>query len=376
MKIPLCKIYVDNDELDSVKEVFDSGWLAHGPKNKELEEKFSKEIGTKYASCVNSCASALQTAIMANNLKGEIILPSFTFAASANAIIHAGCIPIFADINPVTFNIDPEDIERKISKKTVAIMPVHYAGLICDMEKIMKISEKYNLKIIEDSAECIGAEINGKKAGSFGIGCFSFYPTKNITTGEGGMITFDDEELMIKINSIKSHGLIKPTFERETDGKKWYRDAITPGFNFRMSDINAAIGISQMKKLERANSLRREHAMYLNKNLQKEVKDYIDVPIVNDIKTHVYQMYVIKVKEESKRDLLLDYLNDNGIGASVHFEPPVHMQTYYKNNFPSKLPVTEKICKQVITLPMFPDLKEEELNYIIIKIKEFFENDN
>ena len=368
MEIPLCKIYTDEREVRAVKEVLDSGWLAHGPKNKEFEKLFVDKIGTKYATCFNSCASALYGAIVALGLKGEIILPSFTFSASANVIELAGCTPVFAEIDPITMNLDPEDLSKRITDRTVAIMPVHYAGQVCDMEKIMSIANKHNLRVIEDSAETIGASLNGRVAGSFDIGCFSFYPTKNITTGEGGMVTHDNEELIANLNAVKAHGITRPTFVREKEAKPYHRDAIIPGHNFRMSDINAAIGVVQMRKLSEMNRLRREHSQYLNKGL----KNLVRVPIVKDLDTHVYQMYVIQVEEIDDRDALLDFLKASEIGASVHFDPPVHMQSYYSKKYPTTLPVTEDVCQRIITLPMFPSLKREELDYIIEKIGDYF----
>jgi len=373
MKIPLCKPYIDDKEINAVKSVLKSGWLTQGKKNKEFEDLFKSYIKTNYAVSFNSCASALLTAILVLRLKGEIILPGFTFVASANAVVLAGCKPVFADINPDTFNIDPEDIERKITKKTVAIMPVHYAGQICEMDKIVKIAKRNKLIIIEDSAETIGAELNNRKAGSFGIGCFSFFPTKNITTGEGGMTTFNDKRLLPRVNAIKAHGLIASTFKRATETKGWQREAVLAGYNFRISDINAAIGVEQIKKIEKINYLRRKNAQYLNKKLEKFLDPAeVCVPKVDDIKKHVYQMYVIKINDASKRDVLISYLRRNGIEASVHFDPPVHLQSYYKKHYPACLPVTEKICKQVVTLPMFPGLKKKELDYIVKHIINFF----
>ncbi len=368
MEIPLCKIYTDDREVQAVKEVLDSGWLAHGPKNKEFEKLFIDEIGTKHATCFNSCASALYGVIVALGLKGEIILPSFTFSASANVIELAGCTPVFAEIDPVTMNLDPEDLSTRITDKTVAIMPVHYAGQVCEMDKIMAIANKHNLRVIEDSAETLGASLNGKVAGSFDIGCFSFYPTKNLTTGEGGMVTHNDDDLISNLNAGKAHGITRPTFVRDKEAKPYHRDAIIPGHNFRMSDINAAIGVVQMRKLSEMNRLRREHSQYLNEGL----KDLVRVPIVKDLDTHVYQMYVIQVEEIDDRDALLDLLKSSGIGASVHFDPPVHMQSYYSKKYPITLPVTEDVCQRIITLPMFPSLKKEELDYIIEKIGEYF----
>jgi len=207
MKIPLCRPYLGKEEYDAVKHVLDSGWLAHGPKGKEFEEAFARYIGVKRAVTLNSCTSALQLAIQAQKLRGEVILPSFTFPASANSIVIAGCRPVFAEVLPDTYNIDPEDIRKRITKKTAAIMPVHYAGQSCDMDEIMAIADKHGLKVIEDSAETLGGEFKGKKTGSFGTGCFSFFPTKNITTGEGGMLTTDDETLARDVEAYKAHGM-------------------------------------------------------------------------------------------------------------------------------------------------------------------------
>src|SRR3989344_6438765 len=235
-KIPLCIPDIGDEEVNSVKEVLKSGWLVHGPKTKEFEKKFAGYTGTKKAISVNSCTSALQLVIQALGLKGEIIVPSFTFVASANAIVTAGCKPVFCDIDYDTCNIDPKKIEEKITKKTSAIMVVHYAGQSCEMDKIMEIAKKHNLVVIEDSAECIGGTFYGKKAGSFGIGCFSFFPTKNMTTGEGGMITLNDEKLAEKIKALSVHGILSTTFEREKKEKPWLRAASYAGYNYRMSD--------------------------------------------------------------------------------------------------------------------------------------------
>ncbi len=369
IKIPLCVSYIGKEEIESVKEVLESGWLVHGPKTRKFEEEFSRYIGVKKAVSLNSCTSALQLVIQALGLKGEILVPSFTFVASANAITNAGCKPVFCDIDYGTCNLDVNKIEEKITDKTVAIMPVHYAGQSCDMDKIMRIAEKYNLKVIEDSAECIGGTYNGKKTGSFGIGCFSFFPTKNITTGEGGMITTDDEELAEKIKALSAHGILSSTFEREKKEKPWLRAASHAGYNYRMCDILSAIGLVQMNKLENMNNLRRKHAEYLNCNL-KGIKGVI-LPVENEKCKHVYQMYTIKV-EGINRDKLIMELKKRGIEASVHFDPPVHLQPYYLDlgYKEGDFPVTEKVAKSIITLPMYPGLKKEQLDYIIKSIRD------
>ena len=368
-KIPLCVPDIDEEEIREVSEVLKSGWLVHGPKTKQFEEDFAKYIGAKKAISVNSCTSALQLVIQALGLKGEIIVPSFTFVASANAIVTAGCKPVFCDIDYYTCNIDVKKIEDKITDRTCAIMPVHYAGQSCDMDKIMEIAKKHNLIVIEDSAECIGGTYDGKKTGSFGIGCFSFFPTKNMTTGEGGMITLNDEKLAEKIKALSAHGILSSTFEREKKEKPWFRVASYAGYNYRMSDIQSVMGLVQMKKLEKMNDLRRNHAEYLNQGL-RGIKGII-LPLENEKSKHVYQMYTIKIHGMDRNKIVME-LRKRGIEANVHFDPPVHLQPYYiKLGYKEgDFPITEKVSKSIITLPMYPGLKKEQLDYMIKTIKE------
>ncbi|MDI6902776.1 MAG: DegT/DnrJ/EryC1/StrS family aminotransferase [Methanocellales archaeon] len=365
--IPLCVPNIDEKEMEMVREVLESGWVAHGPKNEQLERDFAEYIGTKHAITLNSCTSALQLAIQAQGLNGEIILPSFTFVASANSIVTAGCKPVFVDIDYDTCNIDPSKIEEKINDDTVGIMPVHYAGQSCEMDDIMDIAEKHHLVVIEDSAEAIGAEYGGKKTGSFGIGCFSFWATKNMTTGEGGMLTTDDDGLAEQVRTLRGHGISSTTWQRYKERRPWIREAILPGYNYRMSNILAAIGIVQLKKLDEMNEQRRKHAEYLNKRLDFEA---IEIPVESKKCKHVYQMYTIKVKVDRAKFVL--GLREKGIGASVHFDPPVHLNPYYMNLGYRKgdLPVTEKVSSSIVTLPMYPQLRREELDTIISSVED------
>lgn len=368
--IHLSRPCIDYREIRSVGQVLKSGWLSSGEKVREFENKFAEFIGVKYAVSLNSCASALQLAIQVQGLKGEIILPSFTFVASANAVINAGCIPRFVDIEYGSCNMDPQKIEALIHRKTVAIMPVHYAGQSCNMDKITAIAKKHGLIVIEDSAEAIGAMFKDKKTGSFGIGCFSFFSTKNITCGEGGMLTTNNRYIKDKILAYSSHGIEKISSSK--NNPNWFREAKYPGFNYRMANILAAVATVQLSKIETMNNQRRELAYYLNKNLNE--CDEINLPFEDSRCYHVYQMYTIKLRpnEKIKRDPFVYYLRKKGIEASVHFYPSLHKQRLYKRYlYPDdKLSVSERVSNSIVTLPLYPNLLKRELSYVVLKIKE------
>jgi len=369
-KIPLCIPYTGQEEKDAVSEVIDSGWYAHGPKNHEFEEGFAEYLGVKHAFSMNSCTSALHLAIEGSGITGEVILPSFTFVASANAVITGGAKPVFADISYDTCNIDPESIKRLISPNTEAIMPVHFGGQSADMTAIMNIAENHNLCVIEDSAETIGGTHNGQLAGSFAIGCFSFYPTKNLTTGEGGMLTTNDDELAHKVKALLAHGIDKSTYEREDKDKSWFRSASRIGYNFRMSNILAAIGVEQLKKLPEMNQKRRDISARLTKALE-DIPE-IKTPVERPENKHVYQMYTIRIQEGIDRDAFVRGLNEKGVGASIHFYPPVHQMKPYMGDQYRKddLSVTEQVILEIVTLPMYPQMSDDDLGYMVDSIRE------
>jgi perosamine synthetase len=371
-KIPLCIPYTGQEEIDAVSEVIKSGWYAHGPKNHEFEKGFAEYLGVKHAFSMNSCTSALHLAVEGLGITGEVILPSFTFVASANAVITGGARPVFADISYDTCNIDPDSVERMISQDTEAIMPVHYGGQSADMTAIMDIAVKHGLQVIEDSAETIGGTHRGQLTGTFGVGCFSFYPTKNLTTGEGGMLTTNDDQLAGKVKSLLAHGIDKSTYEREDAEKAWYRSASRVGYNFRMSNILAAIGVEQLKKLEQMNLMRRELADRLTEALA-EIPE-ITPPVERQENKHVYQMYTIRLAEGLDRDGFVRSLNTRGVGASIHFYPPVHhMEPYKDGKFrQDDLPITEKVIQEIVTLPMYPQMTGDELSYMVESIKSSF----
>ena len=241
MKIPLCKPSINKKEIKLVQKSLQSSWLTHGPYNTRFEELFNKKFNIKYSIAMNSCTSALECAVKSLGVKGEIIIPSFTWVSTANAILNCGSKPVFTDIDYKTRNINLENIKKCVTNKTIAIIVVHFAGLPCEMNKISKFCKKKNIKIIEDSAETLGAKINGKYTGSFGIGCFSFFPTKNITTTEGGMLTTENKKVYDYVKKLIAHGI-----DKNIKRKFWHRVAVLPGHNFRMPNHLAAIGYSQL----------------------------------------------------------------------------------------------------------------------------------
>lgn len=370
-KIPLCIPATGDEEIRAVSEILASGWLAHGPKNHEFEEMFARYIGVKHAITMNSCTSALHLAVEALELTGEVIVPSFTWVASVNSIILAGAVPVMVDIDIDTRNISVAAIEKAISPKTQAIMVVHYGGLPADMPKIIELAKKHNLRVIEDSAECLGGTYSGGiQAGAYDIGCFSFFPTKNITTGEGGMFTTNDDNLARKIRAISAHGIDSSTYQRELEKTPWLRKASRPGYNFRMSNLLAAIGVEQMRKLDMFNAARRRIAeRYIERLANCKPIHFQSAPPGH---VNAWQMFTILVPTDV-RDELVHSLRNVGIGASVHFDPPVHIQSPYSDTKRgSSLANTEDVASRLVTLPIYPTMAMEDVDYVAEAILVYF----
>ncbi len=356
--IPIAKPLLGKEEIDAVTKVLSSGMIAQGPKVDEFELAFSEHMGCEYAVTVNSGTAALHIALLAHNIgKGaEVITSPFTFIATANSVLYTGAKPVFADIKPDTYNIDPEKIKEKITSKTKAIIPVHLYGQSADMKAIMEIAEDHKLVVIEDACQAHGAECLGKKVGSFGTGAFSFYPTKNMTTSEGGIITTNDREIAEKSKMIRAHG-----------SKVRYLHEML-GFNLRMTDIAAAIGLVQLGKLDGFNAARQKNAAMLSAGL-KGVSGIV-LPIVKPGCTHVFHQYTIRA---TQRDKLADFLKEKGIGTGVHYPIPIHKQPYYKElGYRDSLPVSEKAVEEVLSLPVHPALSRDDVQKIIEGVKEFY----
>lgn len=375
-RIPLYKVYWDENDIEAVTKIIKRGtyWTA-GPEIEEFERVVANYVGVKHGVSFNSGTSALHAALLAYDIKqgDEVIVPSFTFIATANAPLFVGAKPVFADIEDSTLGLDPDDVERRITKKTKAIMPIHYGGLPCRIKELRKIAEEYNLLLIEDAAESIGASVNGWKVGSFGnAAMFSFCGNKVITTGEGGIIVTNSGEIHERLKLIRSHGRLEsePYFMSTKT-----LDYIMLGYNWRISSITAALGLAQMKKLDRVIERRRKNAEYITSKLSKI--DEVKVLQPPEGYFHVYQMYTIRVKGgRGVRDALKDHLAKKGIMSKVYFEP-VHLTHFYREKFGFKggeLPITERLSSEVLTLPLYPTMSIEEMEYIIESIKEFFQN--
>ncbi|MCQ2972703.1 MAG: DegT/DnrJ/EryC1/StrS family aminotransferase, partial [archaeon] len=318
IKVPIAKPIIGDKEIENVVEVMKSGMIAQGPKVIEFEEKFANWVDAKYGIATNSGTSALHVALLAAGIGegDEVITTPFTFIASGNSIVYTGATPVFADIDLKTYTIDPESVEKLITDKTKAILPVQLYGQSSDMNELREIADKHNLLIIEDAAQAHGAKYGDEFVGSMAdMACFSFYPTKNMTTSEGGIITTNNEELAEKAKIFRAHGA----------SVRYHHDEI--GYNFRMTDICAAIGLAQMETIDGYNSKRIENAAYLNEGL-KDIEGVI-TPFCRENSKHVYHQYTIRV-EKGNRDDWVAFLNEQGIGTGIHYPIPLYNQPIYK----------------------------------------------
>jgi len=341
-----------DEEIAAVASVLRSGKLAQGPRVEDFEQRFASYVGTKYAIATNSGTSALHTALLAHGIgKGdEVITTPFSFIATANSILCCAAKPVFVDIDEKTFDIHPDLIEEKITPNTKAVLPVHLYGGPCEMAPIMEICRKHGLALIEDAAQALGAEYYGKKVGSFGTGCFSFYATKNITTGEGGMVTTNDKRIAETARMIRDHG----------QSARYIHQII--GYNYRMTEIAAAIGLCQLDKLEQSNVVRISNAAYLTSKLSG-IRG-IKTPEVKARVKHVFHQYTIRVTKNFTvtRDKLKQQLEENGIFAAVYYPLPIHKQPLYERiGYDAFLPISETISEEVLSLPVHPNLTEEDL---------------
>ncbi len=367
MQVPLSRPDIKEGDINAVLQILRTPYLSIGPKVKEFESKIAQYAGTRCAVAVNSGTSALHLIIRALGIKegDEVITTSFSFVASANCIFFERARPVFVDIDPKTLNIDSRWIEEKIGGKTKAILVVDVFGQPAEWDKLERIAKKYNVKLIEDSAEAIGAEYKGVKAGSFGdAGVFAFYPNKQITTGEGGVIITSDEKMAKLCRSMRNQG--------RGEGDGWLRYERL-GYNYRISEINCALGIAQLKRLDEILEKREKIAQMYNERLKD--MEGVRIPYVAPQVKMSWFVYVIRLDDsyaKENRDGILQKLKEKGIGCSNYF-PPIHLQSFYREIFGYRegdFPVTEKISKSTIALPFYNNLTEEQMDYVCQNLKE------
>lgn len=369
--IPFHRPSFDEDEFNEVKSCLQSGWITTGPRVRRFEEEFSKYIGCNHAIALNSCTAALHLALDAFGLKEgeEVILPTITFASTGEVVTYFNAKPVLVDCEEDTLLIDVNKIEEKISKKTKIIIPVHYAGQACDMDKIIQLARKYNIYVIEDAAHSLPTRYKGRMIGKIGnITCFSFYSTKTITTSEGGMACTEDDNIAERIKIMSLHGISKDAWKRYSSQGSWYYEIIDAGYKYNMTDIAASLGLVQLRK---CNNFQQKREMIAKKYTDafKDIPE-IKVPIVRDYGTHAWHLYVIQLDLERlriNRGQFIDNMREEGIGCSVHFIP-LHLHPYYKKVFRYKkeeFPGATRVYEKIVSLPIYPKMTDEDIDYVI-----------
>jgi perosamine synthetase len=378
--IQVFKPSLGEEELEGLREIFKSGWIGLGPKTTEFEEKFAAYVGAKYAVGVNSATAALHLACAGLGIGpgDEVLIPTMTFVSTAHAPAYCGAKPVFVDIEADTLNISLEDIHRRITPRTKAIIPVHYGGHACQMEEIWQIAEEHGLFIIEDAAHACGSSYKGKRIGGLersDVTTFSFHAVKNLATGDGGMMTTNRIEVVRALKQLRWVGIDKSTWDRTEEATMelgsgirryasygWYYEVHELGYKYHMNDITAVIGLAQLAKLEKANARRREITELYNRAFDSV--EWIECPVEKEYTHSAMHNYVIKTPYRDKLNL---YLKDKGIATGVHYTP-IHLQPYYRKQAKVTLPVAEKVWTQLLTLPLYPGLMDHEVEYVIESI--------
>ena len=372
IKFPAYEPWISDEDKKIVKKTLTQSMLTLGPQLEKFENDFCKYSKAKYAVAVSNCTAALHLSLMALGIKkdDEVIIPDLTFVADANAILACNAKPVIVDINKENFFLSISNIKKNITKKTKAIIPVHIYGQVCNIDEILDIAKDNNLKVIEDCAHAVGTFHKSKHVGTLGnTGCFSFYPTKNITTAEGGMVITNSEKIAEKVRQLRNHGMTKSLKSRYSSEYPWIFDIKQPGYNYRLDEIRAALGITQLKRIKKINELRKKASSYYNKNLQN-IPGIILPDMVND-KTHSYHLYTIRVTKPYKlsRNQLFKKLKDNGIRTTVYWMP-IHKYTAYRKFVKtSNILNTTKIYDEILALPLFPNISKKHQDAVIKVIK-------
>ena len=371
--------YIGDEEIQAVADVLKSGWLTTGAVAHEFEERCKKLTGAKHAMAVNSCTAGLHLSLLALGIgEGhEVIVPDMTFCATINVVIHTGATPVVVDVTRDTYHIDPDAIERAITSKTKAIIPVHYGGQACDMDRIMAIARKHKLFVIEDAAHAIGVTYKGRQIGTFGSAtAFSFYVTKNVTTAEGGVVTTDDDELADRIRRQTLHGISRDAWNRYSVEGTWYYEVLEPGWKYNLTDLAAAVGIPQLKRMKWFYERRAELAERLTQGLRG--LPGVKVPTSLPNTSNIWHLYVIEVDESQtgiSRDTLITELKKNNIGTSVHFIPLHRHPAYTRYDLTAeKFPVSEEVFKRIISLPLYPRMTNQDADDVIDAVRKILKN--
>ena len=373
IKVPFVLPEITNDDKKAILSALNQNLLTDGPKLREFETKFAKFTGAKYAIGVSNATAALQLSLKSIGIgKGdEVLVPDLTFVASANAILSTGATPVIVDVSNEDLNISVKSIKKSLTNKTKAIMPVHFAGKACKIDEIKIIAKKNNLKIIEDCAHAIGSRLRKKHVGIFGdAGCFSFYPTKNITTLEGGMVITNSKKISDYIKMLRNHGITKSYQNRFAKGKPWDYDVVTPGYNYRLDEIRATLGINQLRRINQNNNKRKKAVLYYNSKLIN--KKFLITPNILKNEDHACHLYVLRIKKNKmfSRDSLFKKLLKNGIRSSVHYKP-LHRFSAYKKyaKIYDTLTNSNKLYQEIISLPLYAQMLQKEQDLVLKNIE-------
>ena len=372
IKFPAYEPWISGDDKKIINRTLSQSMLTLGPQLEKFEANFCKYSKAKYAVAVSNCTAALHLSLMALGIgkDDEVIIPDLTFVADANAVLACNAKPVIADINKENFFLSISNVKKNITKKTKAIIPVHIYGQVCNIEEILDLAKDHNLKVVEDCAHAVGTFHKSKHVGTLGnTGCFSFYPTKNITTAEGGMVTTNSKSVAEKVRQLRSHGMTKSLKNRYSSKYPWVFDIIEPGYNYRLDEIRSALGITQLKRIKKINELRKKASLYYHKSLQ-DIPGIILPDMVND-KTHSYHLYTIRVTTpfNLSRNQLYKKLKQNGIRTTVYWMPIHEYAAYRKFARKSNVINTAKIYNEILALPLFPNISKKHQDAVIKVIK-------
>jgi len=370
--LPFAQPDIGQAEIDEVVDTLRSGWLTSGPKVQAFEAAFREITGASHAVALSSATAGLHLALLAAGVGpgDEVVTTPFTFAATVNVILHCGATPVLADISEDDYNIDPAEVERRLTPRTKAVLPVHYGGQPCRMDELLALARPRGLRVIEDAAHAIGASYHGRPVGVLSdAAVFSFYVIKSITTGQGGMLTTDDEQLAERVRLLSLHGLSRGAWNRYSAGGSWAYQVLAPGFNYVMTDIQAAIGIHQIKRLDEFQA-RRTHLAAMYDRLFAGVPEVIRPPVRADDLVHPWHLYPVRLDTDRlaiNRDDFIEELRARGIGTSVHFIP-VHLHPYFQEALgvgPGDFPVAERVFEGLISLPLYPRMQDADVGRVV-----------